>query len=279
MTDLYSYRNFLQRILLNLYKDFILYFLSGEQITYSQNNFQYSVQERVMSESRACATCKRSETELPTPLKRCAKCHGTSYCSRECQKADWKTHKKQCGNRASGGNGQPSASSSDGTVPGAPNLDFMSSLSGMNFSGIDTSTGQASATTTTNPFSGDALQLETLPEKEAYKLIIDSYRMRAEDEYAFAQNQRGLYAQENPLTDFRRYLRKAERRGGVLPTWWSDEKSTACQRQGMDKTQWSDLSCAVEKSDIQEHYRDSMMPLKLRVLAEKIEGSNVMSMG
>ncbi|KAL6897715.1 hypothetical protein GGI43DRAFT_409723 [Trichoderma evansii] len=34
-------------------------------------------------------------------LKRCAKCSSTRCCSRECQKADWKAHKKICGKRNS----------------------------------------------------------------------------------------------------------------------------------------------------------------------------------
>ena len=29
-------------------------------------------------------------------LKNCAKCKGIMYCSRECQKQDWKHHKKDC---------------------------------------------------------------------------------------------------------------------------------------------------------------------------------------
>src|ERR1043165_7878559 len=28
----------------------------------------------------------------------CGKCHQTYYCSKECQKKDWKEHKKSCGN-------------------------------------------------------------------------------------------------------------------------------------------------------------------------------------
>jgi splicing suppressor protein 51 len=42
-----------------------------------------------------CATCKKTGTETPN-LKRCAKCKTTYYCSPDCQKADWKSHKKQC---------------------------------------------------------------------------------------------------------------------------------------------------------------------------------------
>ena len=137
--------------------------------------------------------------------------------------------------------------------------------------------GQASNTTSSNPFSGDALELETLPEKEAFNRIIDCYRMRVEDEYKFRGDTRGLYNEENPLKDFKSFLRKAEKRGNCLPSWWSAQKSRACQQQGMSGHGWSDLNCAVEKSDIQEHYGNPMMPLMLRVLAEKITGSNVMS--
>lgn len=43
----------------------------------------------------------------------------------------------------------------------------------------------------------------------------------------------------------------------------------------MDKSQWSDLHCAVEKGDIVEHYGDGMMPMKLRLLAEKIYGKGI----
>ena len=38
---------------------------------------------------------------------------------------------------------------------------------------------------------------------------------------------------------------------------------------------WLDLSCAVEKSDIVEHYKIANMPMLLRMVAEEAEGSNV----
>lgn len=63
-----------------------------------------------------------------------------------------------------------------------------------------------------------------------------------------------------------------------MPPWWSKEKRAECERLGSagGEDWWSNLNYAVEKADIQEHYGDSMMPMKLRVLAERILKSNVM---
>jgi len=47
--------------------------------------------------TQVCIKCGKSQTELSHPLKFCAKCKQGSYCSRECQTADWKSHKKNCG--------------------------------------------------------------------------------------------------------------------------------------------------------------------------------------
>ncbi|KAF2096892.1 hypothetical protein NA57DRAFT_78482 [Rhizodiscina lignyota] len=50
---------------------------------------------------RVCKTCGIHETELKNngKLKRCAKCQNDQslYCNRECQKKDWKDHKRVCG--------------------------------------------------------------------------------------------------------------------------------------------------------------------------------------
>ncbi|KAL6883163.1 hypothetical protein HDV57DRAFT_495578 [Trichoderma longibrachiatum] len=43
----------------------------------------------------SCQNCSKSQPEVT--LKKCAKCQTTPYCSRDCQKADWKQHKKVCG--------------------------------------------------------------------------------------------------------------------------------------------------------------------------------------
>lgn len=44
-----------------------------------------------------CTQCSKAQSQLPNPLKFCAKCHTQAYCSRDCQKAHWKVHKRECG--------------------------------------------------------------------------------------------------------------------------------------------------------------------------------------
>lgn len=117
--------------------------------------------------------------------------------------------------------------------------------------------------------------LSRLPETKAYAAIIDSYRLRVDDEYKFQGEAGGLYAGESPLSGFQEYLAKAEECGDVLPSWWNSAKRLACEKQSMQTSQWSCLQTAVEKSDVMEHYKDRWMPMRLRMLAERVTGSHV----
>lgn len=121
--------------------------------------------------------------------------------------------------------------------------------------------------------------LHNRPEPEVFTLLIDSYRMRVEDECNFRGDidDDSLYGGGDPTIGFRRFLQKAEKKSGVLPSWWSKEKRDACIAKGNRQDHWSTLHGAVEKHDIQEHYKDNSMPMQLRMLAEEILGSNVMA--
>ena len=61
----------------------------------------------------------------------------------------------------------------------------------------------------------------------------------------------------------------------LLPKWWNVEKRGACERLAVDGTQWANISAAVEKSDVIEYYGDPIMPMKLRMLAEKVYGKKI----
>jgi splicing suppressor protein 51 len=114
--------------------------------------------------------------------------------------------------------------------------------------------------------------LEELPEEEVYKILIDTYRLRLDDNYVSAAEFRGLYAGEDPVTDFNRFLDKAEWNGEILPKWWNKEKRKRCIEIGTKKDGWSYLGHAIEKQDVIDEYKDRYMPGTLRMLAEQVYG-------
>jgi len=118
--------------------------------------------------------------------------------------------------------------------------------------------------------------LHHLPDNEAFVKLIDCFRMRVEDEFVFGLKNIGIYNNEDPLPVFKEFLDLAESRPGLLPTWWNREKRRECERLAVDSSQWGDINRSVSKASIQEHYRDSMMPMLLRVLGEKIYGKGYM---
>ena len=58
----------------------------------------------------ACNVC-----DSETNLKRCARCKKVAYCSRNCQKKDWKTHREKCSIVSSSSSQRP------GPTPAASN--------------------------------------------------------------------------------------------------------------------------------------------------------------
>jgi hypothetical protein len=44
----------------------------------------------------SCARCHQTQEQLDEPMKRCTGCRSVLYCSRDCQKLAWKTHKSAC---------------------------------------------------------------------------------------------------------------------------------------------------------------------------------------
>lgn len=71
-------------------------FIDEEQrIPTSDNSAQMP---RTGTSDGECDNCGQSVI----PLKRCSRCRSVSYCNRECQKAAWKTHKRDCKSRDQG---------------------------------------------------------------------------------------------------------------------------------------------------------------------------------
>jgi len=58
--------------------------------------WKYLDYHRTVKSGPRCKYCHIEETETREKFQLCGRCQDAVYCSRECQKADWKEHKKVC---------------------------------------------------------------------------------------------------------------------------------------------------------------------------------------
>lgn len=212
---------------------------------------------------RTCASCARPEFGLDVELMRCAKCKTTLYCSRICQMADWKTHRKVCANNAAAAAAAAAAGSSTASTTPASNA---TNALNDSHAAIDKPFHRLEART----------WLHDRPEQDMYKLLIDTYRFRMEDNYNLSgdADSDSIYGgARNGLRGFQRFLRLAESKHGLLPAWWSPAKATECGNLGMRGSGRRLLACAIEKSDVVERYGTLTMPMQLGMLGEQIYGS------
>ncbi|KAH6648668.1 hypothetical protein BKA67DRAFT_575505 [Truncatella angustata] len=202
-----------------------------------------------------CAKCKAG-----VDLKTCAKCQSVLYCSRDCQKDDWKVHKKVCAKSTQGGSNTTSTGSSStraGTGPRTKGLEKhlnkpMTRLHNRSW-------------------------LHGRPENDVYKILIDSYRLKMADDVNFdakpeAESIYTAAGAANPLAGFRRFLAQAKSSEGLLPTWWNDENQKECEALATPRDGLYSLSKKIQKADIITHYDDPQFPMQLRLLREQITG-------
>jgi splicing suppressor protein 51 len=121
--------------------------------------------------------------------------------------------------------------------------------------------------------------LQDRPEKDVYKLLIDSFRIRQADDFNLENRTtpRSIYSGAwSSIEPFREYLAKAAIRPNMLLPWWDAEKQRECQAFG-ETGAWSDLRRRTSKQEVIDHYGDDKMPMQVRMLAEAVYG--VGSMG
>jgi len=201
-----------------------------------------------------CASCAAGDAS-----RQCARCKSVAYCNRDCQKAHWQGHKKDCARTAQQQAGSMPSSSSSGAQN---NQEFKSGDQDKKpFTAISK-----------NVFFHDR------PEEKTFQLLIDCLRMRQEDEYALEGNlmEGSMYgcdegdASSEPA--FREFIRKAQAVPGLLPPWWKETSTDDCIEYARNSPGFS-LQSAQEKSDIQKKWGDDRMPMKLRMVAERVYGN------
>jgi splicing suppressor protein 51 len=122
-------------------------------------------------------------------------------------------------------------------------------------------------------FPGETFNVH-LPEEtpKAYGKIIDTFRMRIEDDYSHGQHNHGLYAQGNPMRTFVDFLDRGEAIDAFMPRWWDAGRRAQCVDIATKQDGDHFIGHAVEKADIQDFWKDNMMPMQLRMLAENVYG-------
>ncbi|KAK7943092.1 MYND domain protein, partial [Apiospora aurea] len=190
-----------------------------------------------------CNACKKTGIDL----KKCSKCQTTLYCSRDCQKADWKSHKKVCNSNAQ--NHLPDkigcfdVTHNDGLKISPP-----VALMGPSTNRTPVSMN-ASGSTTVRRRTSDYVKFDGLAEA-------GSVQGGATD----------------PESSFRRFLQAVEAKPELLPPWWDDTKKEACVQLGRSGDAWSHLRRAVEKAEVVEHYGDTSFAMQLRLFGEQVFG-------
>lgn len=213
----------------------------------------------------ACAHCSKTAADCNVAtLNQCAKCKTTRYCSRDCQKADWKVHKKMCANQANTnatGDAYVEANTTHSSNYSSPHLRDLEKHEPKPFTRLQ-----------------EGNFLHDRPEKDVYKLLIDSFRMRQQDDKKLENKTtpRSVYTGASSSIDpFRKYLAQAATRPGLLPPWWTSEKQKECEAFA-ESGAWQDVRKKVTKEEVIQHYGDEKAPMQVRMLAEAVYGAGSM---
>ena len=72
---------------------------------------------------------------------------------------------------------------------------------------------------------------DDLSEDVCFRHLIDCHRRRIENSHQIRSEMRGLYDEDNHMEEFKKFLDLVEGRPGVLPSWWSAQKRSACEKR------------------------------------------------
>lgn len=245
--------------------------------------------------SRTCTYCKKRE--LPNPradqkLKRCARCRSALYCSRACQRADWKRgHQRTCSVGAiMVGNSYLDSLSTENMA-----MDQLIDAYQLRVEDERMYCGRLRGRYTANnpdDDSSQALQYAFQDFRDFLDLAecVDS-RSNNHEEYEVSSsspssstthdNDTDTNSASSPTPSSSSSLSTTTRnKQSILPRWWNAEKRAYCEQRALNQTAdqntWSNLLRPAGKDDILERYQDQSMPMKLRMLAERVYGSDVM---
>jgi len=118
-------------------------------------------------------------------------------------------------------------------------------------------------------------------EEDGFELLINTYRLRLDDEHKYENKSRGIYAggpNNKPLDDYREFTKLA-RKQNVLPRWWSPGWQERCERkaEGVGRCQ---LMLKLEEDMLDKYCKDDgQTTWYLRQLGVLIFGTEINTSG
>ncbi|RWA13127.1 hypothetical protein EKO27_g1998 [Xylaria grammica] len=211
-----------------------------------------------------CAKCEKT-CDDEAQMRKC--CEGTYYCNRKCERANFQHHKVSCPKlvpetketkkaKPKKKRAKKNKKSKARKFPSAPLIKQIQ-----------------------KPF--DRLKkgnyLQGRPDTDVYRLIIDAYRLRMEDNYTYADicYEDSIYGgAKDGLEGFRVFLQRAKEIPLMMPSWWNDKKQAECEELGRQHG-WSSLAEKINDASVRGHYEDKLIDIQLRMLAEDIYGTGI----
>jgi splicing suppressor protein 51 len=169
------------------------------------------------------------------PLKPCAKCKSSLYCSRECQTGDWKVHKNVCASNAAEGQKRveeeaTSAKALQGSIISAPKPSVEEDDGEEEGEeGSDEEDDEEEWTDEDDTgIPDDVLRelLQRLPKEDTYKIVVNTFQHYKED-YA-NDHEKSLTTPEELKEHFIIYV-NGMKEDGLLPAWWDDKTQEQCE--------------------------------------------------
>lgn len=201
-----------------------------------------------------CVKCNKVLKEV----KFCAKCNSVVYCSKKCQKDDWKFHKKECSKLAAARANDEEVD--DSTMPIREHVNKSTALK----------------TKIDKPYRKlkDRTWLHGRTEQDVYKLLIDSYRWRKSEELDLLHVTEVVDV-DPEVTDgmapFIDYIRQAEKKG-LLPPSWTRMNEDACVEYALDAENWSSLHDLWVVAGFVTHYGDREILAQLAMFTNQVLG-------
>lgn len=231
---------------------------------------------------RLCANCHKPERGINL-MECCPNCKNTYYCNTFCRLGNLRVHYPTCTRVMDGFMAGIDLNSEDTITEEQAKTVYEP----LGFTAMDYNPGPWTGAskdikapgldvTVNSPFTRIYTNrwFEGRSEKDCFKLIFDTIRVRTWDDPEMATNcivDSFGDREEASRMMVRRFLRSAEEKN-QLPLWWNDDKEIECIEWGHSEENWKIEERPVTMERLVKRYGTTMIMIQMRIYAERVLG-------